>query len=298
MQWAKLERSKIRVYGKKGNVLPKGIEEHSSFLHGLFSNDIRGMKDKSMLYSLWLRQNGSPIEDFFIYKMEGEYILDTQMHAQKLIEEFQRLKLSLRVYFEDLTGKLDHFFVFGDGSEDFVRRTFGLELKEGEAEKMDGTTVAKNSIRLREEGYDIIVEKGKLEGILKEEESMSLQEWEDLRIERLVPKIHKELREGFSPLESGVLPFGVSLTKGCYVGQEAIARVYYRGRTPRTLAKFEVKSVKEGDRIRDEEKDVGVITSVNSKGSLALGYILREKAKLGKEYGCGEGKAILIQTIQ
>lgn len=298
MRWIKFERSKIRVYGKRGSVLPKGVEEeHTGFLHSLFSNDIKGMKEGSMLYSLWLKQNGNPIEDFFVYRIDGEYILDTQMHAQKLIEGFQRLKLSLRVYFEDLTDRLDHFFIFGDSSEGFVKSVFGLDIKEGEAKRKDGAVVAKNSIRLMEEGYDIIVEKGKLEGILKEEERLSLQEWEDLRIERLIPKIHKELREGFSPLEAGVLSFAISLTKGCYVGQEVIARVYYRGRTPRTLAKFEVKHVKEGDRIRDEGKDIGVITSVDSKGKLALGYILRGKAELDKEYQCGEGKAKLVKMV-
>jgi len=120
---------------------------------------------------------------------------------------------------------------------------------------------------------------------------------EDIRIEKLIPRIRKELREGFSPLEAGLLSYGISLTKGCYVGQEAIARVYYRGRTPRTLAKFEIKNVKEGDKIREDNKDIGLITSVNSKGDKALGYILRARAQVGKVLSCGAGEVRLLEAV-
>lgn len=75
---------------------------------------------------------------------------------------------------------------------------------------------------------------------LPEEAKVFKDEFEEERIRNYVPKIHKELRGGFSPLEAGVLSYAISLNKGCYVGQETMARVYFRGRTPRTLVKFKV----------------------------------------------------------
>lgn len=292
------ERSKIRVYGKQGRVLPKGMdEEHTAFLHSLLSNDIKGMKDGSLSYNLWLRQNGTPIEDFFVYKINDQYVLDTEAKGESIVEEFIKLKLSLRVYFEDLTGKLGHIFIFGEGASQFIKEHFNTTLSDGKVIESDRFILARNHIRLREEGYDIIGERERLEDLLKDMDIIKEEEFEDLRIERAIPRIRKELREGFSPLEAGVLSYAISLTKGCYVGQEAIARVYYRGRTPRTLAKFEVRGVMEGDKIKEEGKDIGVITSVNSKGDIALGYILRTKGEIGKILPCGSGEVRLLEMV-
>ncbi|AAC07775.1 folate-binding protein YgfZ [Aquifex aeolicus] len=140
-------------------------------------------------------------------------------------------------------------------------------------------------------GFDLF---GKIEDILKElpqDKEASVEDFEEERIKNCVPRIHKELREGFSPLEAGVLPYAISLNKGCYVGQEAIARVYFRGRTPRVLTKFEViEQVKEEEKILEGNKAIGLITSVSPSGKMALGYILRAKFEKGKEYQTESGK--------
>ena len=83
------------------------------------------------------------------------------------------------------------------------------------------------------------------------------------------------------------MKYAISLTKGCYVGQEAIARVHYRGRPARTLALFEGEELSEGQVIKSGEKKVGIITSVSPKGHVALGYILRSslQAPLSLEDG-------------
>lgn len=293
-----LERCKIKVYGKQGKILPKGVqEEHTAFLHNFLSNDIKSMKPDSLSYNLWLRQNGTPIEDFFVYKVNNYYILDTEGDVKNILEEFNKLKLSMRVYFEDLTESFSHAFIFGDGAGRFIEEGFGVSFEDGQVRELKGLIVAKNNIRLREEGYDILGRREKLEELLDRVDRITPQEFEDIRIEKLIPRIRKELREGFSPLEAGLLSYGISLTKGCYVGQEAIARVYYRGRTPRTLAKFEIKNVKEGDKIREDNKDIGLITSVNSKGDKALGYILRARAQVGKVLSCGAGEVKLLEAV-
>jgi len=260
VKWVRLKRSKIKVFGKKGKTLPKGFqEEHTSFLHSLLTNDIRGLKPFSFNYNLWLRQNGSPVEDFFVYKLEDAYLLDTEGDAKKIIEEFERLKLSLKVYFEDLT-TLGHVFVFGESAKDWVEKTFGMVPEEGKFFEKDGVFVANNPLRLREEGFDIF---GKLDGLeLPKEGEITEEDFEDLRIERKVPRIRKELREGYSPLEAGLLNIAISLTKGCYVGQEVIARIHYKGRLPRTLVLFKGENLQEEQKVFDGEKEVGLMTSV------------------------------------
>ena len=302
MKWINLKRNKIKVYGKPAKILMKGLtapEEHTHFLHGLLTNDIKSLKPYTFNYNLWLKQNGQPIADFFVYKLKDYYILDTEESADFVIKEFNRLKLSLKVYFEDLSPSYKHIFIFGEDVEKFIKDAFGVSLNNYEIKEFNGFFIARNPIRLREDGYDIV---GNLENILelfKEEDKITEEEFEDLRIMKCVPRIHKELREGFSPLEAGVLPYAISLNKGCYVGQEAIARVYFRGRTPRILAKFEVlEPIKEEEKILQEGKAVGLITSVSSKGNYALGYILRAKFKEGEIYETEHGKVKAVGVCE
>ncbi len=292
MRWLRLKRSKIKVFGRKGKTLPKGFqEEHTSFLHSLLTNDIKGLKPFSFNYNLWLKQNGFPIEDFFVYKLEDAYLLDTEGDAKRIIEEFERLKLSLRVYFEDLTENYHHIFIFGEGAKEWVKRIFGSVPEEGKFFEKDGIFVANNPLRLREEGFDIFGTLNSLE--LPVGREISQEDFEGLRIEKKIPKIGKELRDGYSPLEAGLLNVAISLTKGCYVGQEVIARIHYKGRLPRTLALFEGENLQEGQKIFDGEKEVGLITSVSKKG-LALGYILLNKLEEKREFATDKAKVIVL----
>lgn len=298
MKWIELKRSKIKVFGKPVKTLMKGLvapEEHTHFLHGLLTNDIKSLKPYTFNYNLWLKQNGQPIADFFVYKLQDYYLLDTEEPAQSVINEFNRLKLSLKVYFEDLTPNYEHLFIFGEDSENFVKEILGVSLNSYEVKELEGFFVARNPLRIKAEGYDLIGNLAEVKKLLKEEDRITEEEFEAIRIRNCVPRIRKELREGFSPLEAGVLQYAISMNKGCYVGQEAIARVYFRGRTPRVLVRFEVlKPVKEEEKILQDGKEIGLITSVSPKESYALGYILRAKFKEGEVYETerGEVKAV------
>ncbi|SHK57288.1 YgfZ/GcvT domain-containing protein [Thermocrinis minervae] len=295
MKGIKLKRFKIKVFGSQGKVLGKGLsEEHTAFLHNLLTNDIKSMKDGTLTYNLMLRQNGSPIRDFFVYKLGNYYILDTDEHPNSLIPELEKLKLSLRVYFEKLP--YEHLLIFGNGAREYIKETFGLELEPQSLKSLDNLIVARNDLRIKEEAYEIMGQN------LPEVPAQYIDEedLEDLRIAKGIPAIGKELKEGFSPLEACLGGIAISFTKGCYVGQEAIARVYYKGRLPRALAQLEVdKGVQEGQEIVDQEgQRVGLITSVSPKSSLALGYILREKVKEGVTYTAGDKRVRLLKVYE
>ncbi len=291
MKWTSLNRAKIKVYGKKGKVLPKGfLEEHISFLQSTLTNDIASLKDGEFNYNLWLTGNGQPIEDFFVFRDGDSFILDTEATPEKVITQFTKIKLSLQVFFEDLTEKMKHVFLFGDGSKDFIEKMFEKVPEKFSFLKKENMYVARNPLRIGEDGFDIFGNIDELIKELKDYSEINQEEFEDLRIENCIPRIHKELREGFHPLEANIEKFAFSFTKGCYVGQEAIARVHFRGRTPRTLSKFEIEGdVRENDEIFSDDKKIGVITSVNSKKTKALGYILRAKAEQEKEFKTKNG---------
>jgi len=105
-------------------------------------------------------------------------------------------------------------------------------------------------------------------------EAADAEELEPLRIEAGTPAWGKELDETVLPAEAGLDATHVSFTKGCYPGQEPIARLHYRGRPNRRLRVLDVAAPKPGDEIVLDGKVVGRVTS--AVPGRALGYVRRE----------------------
>ena len=101
--------------------------------------------------------------------------------------------------------------------------------------------------------------------------TLSADEVERIRIESAAPAWGKELDDTILPAEAGLDETHVSFTKGCYPGQEPIARLHYRGKVNRSLQALEVEGAEPGDEIRHGEKVVGRVTS--AVGDRALGYV-------------------------
>ena len=294
MFWAELDRYKIKVYGKESKLpLKNQTRDDITFLHNLLSNDIKGLQSGKFNYNLRLTGNGEPIQDFFVYKDDDFFILDTDENPEELISELNKLKLSLKVFFEPLS--YQHLIIWGDGVEEFLKN-LGFEIpQEFNFLKKDEIYLTNNPLRIGQSVYELF---GNLESIipqLEKFEKADQETLEKLRIENCIPKIGKELKKGFHPLEANIL-YAFSFEKGCYVGQEAIARVYFRGRPPRTLSKFQIeKSVEENEKIYLNDKPVGVITSVSPDKTTALGYILRSLFEEGKTYKTDNGELKIIK---
>jgi folate-binding protein YgfZ len=101
--------------------------------------------------------------------------------------------------------------------------------------------------------------------------TLSADEVERIRIESATPAWGKELDDTILPAEAGLDETHVSFTKGCYPGQEPIARLHYRGKVNRGLRVLEVQDAEPGEEIRHGEKVVGRITS--AVADRALGYV-------------------------
>ena len=101
---------------------------------------------------------------------------------------------------------------------------------------------------------------------------VSEEELERWRIESGIPRWGRELDERILPAEAGLDETHVSFTKGCYPGQEPIARQRYRGKVNRKLRVLEVEGEAEpGEELLYEGKTVGRVTS--AVDGVALGYV-------------------------
>jgi folate-binding protein YgfZ len=107
------------------------------------------------------------------------------------------------------------------------------------------------------------------------------EELERRRIEARGPAWGRELDDRVLPAEAGLVETSISLTKGCYPGQEPVARLHFRGHANRGLRVLQLESVPPYDaEIRAGDRVVGRVTSAvgGDDGVLALGYVRTDVA--------------------
>jgi aminomethyltransferase len=144
-------------------------------------------------------------------------------------------------------------------------------------------------------GYFIMCEIGEVDNLsqfLRETRLVAASEeaYDYLRIEEGLPRLGRELSEVYIPLEADLWE-DVSFTKGCYIGQEIIARMESRGQLAKRLVRLSAKAaIDQGSDISSGGKKVGSITSVaqGPQGVLALGYVKAALIDNGADLYVGE----------
>jgi folate-binding protein YgfZ len=194
---------------------------------------------------------------FFMDKVEVENVSDQQIQLDLIGSEVETALMSFGImHLPDLNQIIN----FRIGS--FDGRLLSLSPS--------------NSLR-----YRMIVPAGSLEGVLTQMKSVGVArlgaaEKNVLRVEAGLPAAGHELTEEFTPLEIGLMD-AISAGKGCYTGQEVIARQITYNKITRELRGFLLDTkVSIGDRIWIGEKRVGVVTSFAVSpefGPIALGVI-------------------------
>ena len=122
-------------------------------------------------------------------------------------------------------------------------------------------------------------------------ETVSEQAAEIVRVERGRPRYGMDIDDATIPQEAGLNERAVSFTKGCYVGQETVARLYYRGKPNRHLRGLRLSAPSvPGEELHLGERTVGRLGSVAlspSLGPIALALVRRE-AGLGATVSVGD----------
>lgn len=125
---------------------------------------------------------------------------------------------------------------------------------------------------------------------------------ETLRLEFALPKWGADMNEDTLPPEAGLERNGISYTKGCYLGQETIARIKSIGHVNKslmTLAADGAEPPTSGTELLFEGKPVGKVTSSGYSPALekgiALGYVQRQHAKVGGRLATGAGAVTIIE---
>ena len=174
-------------------VLAVSGADRASWLQGLVTNDVAALKDGETRYAAYLTPQGRMITDMTVVERGGRLLLDVPGPLAAALRD----KLDGLIFSEDVT-------VTDETATLFVWTV----ITATELVDVIGATLPDELASLTEVNPDT---------------------FEVIRIERGVPKFLVDMDEDTIPLEAGIESRAISLTKGCYVGQEVIIRVLHRG---------------------------------------------------------------------
>jgi folate-binding protein YgfZ len=281
---------------ERGKLLLTGPEA-KDFLHGQVSNDVLGLAPGDGCYAAFLTHKGKMLGDLRVLDGgDAGLWLDTErLTLQELFNMVRRFKLGRAVELHKRTLERALLSLAGPaaddvaGTADLPREEHAHRLAElgGVPARLVRTDVGVDVIADAEHGprvRDVLLAAGAV--------AVSEQAAEVVRVERGRPRYGLDLDDSVIPQEAALNERAVSFTKGCYVGQETVARLHYRGKPNRHLRGLRLSEpVPTGTPLRLGEKEVGRVgSSVVSpaRGPIALAIVRRE-ASPGDVLSAGDG---------
>ncbi len=271
------ERGKLALTGS-------GARE---FLAGQVTNDIVRLQDGSGCYAAFLTPKGKMLGDLRVLAVgepDPELLLDTDRPTlQALFDMIRRFKIGYDVELHKRTVERGLLSLAGPAA----RRVAGAEDLPEEEHAHAAGEIGGRPVRLvaTDAGIDVLCDAADTEAVRAAllhagAEPVSEDAAEILRVERGRPRYGAELDDSTIPQEAGLNERAVSFTKGCYVGQETVARLFYRGKPNRHLRGLRLSEpVASGAELRLGERVVGRLASSlvsPAYGPIALALVRRE----------------------
>jgi folate-binding protein YgfZ len=256
------------------------------FMQGQVTNDVESLSPGTGCYAAFLTPKGKMLGDLRILDADGELLLDTErLSLQGLFNMIRRFSIGYDVQLHKRTVECGLLSLVGPQA-DAVCGAADLAGEEHAHRTVDVGGVAVRAIRT-DVGIDLLcaaVDTEALGEALLARGASSVAEAavECLRVERGRPRYGIDLDDGVIPQEAGLNERAVSFTKGCYVGQETVARLHYRGKPNRHLRGLQLSAPSEtGAAVLLGDREVGRLGSVAQSprfGEIALALVRREAA--------------------
>ncbi len=277
------------------------------FLHGQISNDITALTPGHGTYAALLSQKGKMLGDVRVLDTGTELLLDTErMALQELFNNVRRFSIGYDVELHKRTLESGLLSLVGPLADQVAERaelpTPGATEHDNVAGELSGTEVL--TVRT-DVGLDLIFDAGAFDAVRAALTGagavpVSEEAAECVRIESGRPRYGVDLDDSVIPQEAGLNDRAVSFTKGCYVGQETVARLYYKGKPNRELRGLRSASkIPVGTELLYADRIVGTVTSAAESprfGAIALALVRRE-APVGTLVVAGDSGAAEVVAL-
>lgn len=270
------ERSGFLLRDDRGRIALRG-RDRKTYLQGLLSNDILALEPGESCYATLLTAQGRMISDMRVFDLGDLLLMDLERPVvQQVTEHLDKFIITEDVTVEDVTSTWAQIGLYGPESRVVLQQLTSSGLV---------PLFVLPSSDLGIEGVDLIVPDDDVAGWVEALEGAGSARVdhatvEVTRIEAGIPRFLVDMDATTIPLEAGIEDRAISMTKGCYVGQEVIVRVLHRGggRVAKKLVSLTVDgNAQRDDRIFAADREVGRITSAVDSPRygqrIALGYV-------------------------
>jgi tRNA-modifying protein YgfZ len=277
----------------RGKLIVRGPEA-GEYLQGQLTNDVEALEPGEGQYAALLDRKGHMQADMRVLRPAAEELwVDTEPEGLEAARKhLQMYKIGREVEVVDVTDERAILSLIGPRSAE-IAGTPPLPEFACEETSIGGVDCLAAGTR---DGIDLIAatdEAGRVREALLGAGAVEVGPGavEILRIEAGAPRFGAEMGAETMPAEAGIVESTVSFTKGCYIGQETVARLHYKGRPNRLLRGLRLSApAPAGAALRLGDKEVGALGS--SAVSPALGpialAIVRREAEPGAELAVGE----------
>ncbi len=294
-------------------VLVVGGSEAAEFLQGQLTNDIEALGPNEGCYSALLDRKGHMQADMRVLCQEGpaksespadrRYWIDTEPGATSAVRRhLDMYKIGREVELEDEPGKWAITSLIGPAAAQLSGVPPVAPEHFHRPHERDGIELIAVATDL---GVDLISAAGDRDALhasLARDgiAEVSAEAAEILRVESGRPRFGAEMSAATIPQEAGINERAVSFTKGCYIGQETVARLHYKGKPNRHLRGLRLEAAASaGEPVSLDGREVGSVgTAVISpaEGPLALA-ILRREASPGDRVTVGESTPATVAEL-
>jgi len=276
-------------------------EKAPVMLHGQLTNDIKKLLPSTGNLNLLLSLKGKVRAVLQVIRTEtGCLSLVDEADVALLQEHFSKMAPLSRVSLLDLSSQFYFVHIFAQ------QLPWSLDQKANQYLVSDYEGVKVHCYqhqRYGSPGFDCWVSGGSKQAFLdllqaQQIQFMEAQELESVRIKAGIPINHVDFSDDNLPQECR-LDAALNFEKGCYLGQEIIARLHYKGHVNKLLKQLKITGgviPSAGDKLLHEGKEVGWITSVtqNDEGSFALGYVPYKMSNEGLSFELKQGGAATL----
>lgn len=308
-----------RVLGEKAGLLDLSVQavvelrgrDRSRFLHGMVTNDIRSLSPGQGCYALMLTPQGRILTDMRVLCLEESLMLmvDADL-VEKDLALLRKYIIADQVEVVDRSNDLAVLSLQGPKAAEAIGNLCpetslpGAPFEHRLIRVGNLSALCARMRRTASEGYDLIVSGGQsveLWNLLLQAgepaglQPVGLEAWNVHRMEAGIAWYGIDMDEARIPLEAG-LEEAISYSKGCYVGQEVVARATYRGQVNRKLMGLLLSSgrpARGGDRLYRNGREVGWVTdsaySPRLRRAIALAYVRKESWDPGTTVGVESG---------
>lgn len=275
----------------RGRLLVGGSEA-VPFLNGLITNDMKTLAEKQWMPAVFPSVQGRLIASVRVIHTPTGYLVDTEASThQRVLDTLSRFTLAGDFRVVKLTAALAQLSLQGALAGEIAGAVFGQaatsldRFAAAVVPWLEGQVTIIRATHTAADGFDLFVDAGAAAGLWDAltgagARPVGFDAFELLRIEAGQPRYGIDMDETNVVTETN-LDDAISYTKGCYIGQEIVARIKYRGHVAKKLTGLLFErgvSVHAGATIRSlDDKDIGRITSATLSPHLgrtvALGYV-------------------------